>query len=120
MLEEILRWQNGSAAARRKVRLFDRDSVELACAPGPIVDAGILGAPGGRVHQQLVRPRPLEPGDTVGIFTPSFPAHVVFREKYVHGVAQLEALGFRVLEGPLTARASSEGYRSDSPRERAA
>ena len=56
----------------------------------------------------------------VGVFTPSFPANVAFREKYLHGVAQLDALGFRVKEGPLTARMASQGYRSGSPVERAA
>jgi muramoyltetrapeptide carboxypeptidase LdcA involved in peptidoglycan recycling len=68
----------------------------------------------------LIRPPALEPGDTVGIFTPSAPAHVRFAAKYRHGRAQLEALGFRVLEGPLTARQTHQGYRSGSPQERAA
>jgi muramoyltetrapeptide carboxypeptidase LdcA involved in peptidoglycan recycling len=54
------------------------------------------------------------------VCTPSFPAHVVFREKYLHGVRQLEALGFRVVEGSLTKRATAQGYRSGSPQERAA
>ena len=67
----------------------------------------------------LLRPPPLEPGDTVGIFTPSAPAHVRFREKYLHGLRQMESLGFRVREGALTARATSQGYRSGTPRERA-
>ncbi len=71
------------------------------------------------MRQPVLRPPPLQPGDTIGIFTPSFPAHVHFREKYEHGRAQLAALGFRTVEGPLTARGSHEGYRSGSPRERA-
>lgn len=67
----------------------------------------------------LLRPPPLEAGDTLGVFTPSAPGHVRFREKYLHGTRQMEALGFRVKEGPLTARAASQGYRSGTPRERA-
>jgi muramoyltetrapeptide carboxypeptidase len=72
------------------------------------------------VRRSLIRPPGLEPGDTVGVFTPSAPAHLRFREKYLHGIAQLEALGFRVVEGALTAAGTHEGYRSGSPRERAA
>lgn len=68
----------------------------------------------------LLRPPPLEPGATLGVFTPSSPAHVWFREKYLHGLDQLRALGFRVVEGPLTARQTSQGYRSGTPVERAA
>lgn len=68
----------------------------------------------------LLRPPPLMPGDTIGVFTPSSPANVRFREKYLHGVDQLRALGFRVIEGPLTASLKDEGYRSGSPQERAA
>lgn len=69
--------------------------------------------------QTLLRPPALLPGDTIGICTPSFPAHVVFREKYLHGVAELRRLGFRVVEGDLTARATAQGARSGTPRERA-
>lgn len=69
--------------------------------------------------QTLLRPPALRPGATIGVFTPSFPAHVRFREKYLHGVAVLEGLGFRVVEGPLTAKAVAEGYRSGPPEARA-
>lgn len=68
----------------------------------------------------MIRPPALEPGATIGIFTPASPGHLRFREKYLHGVSQLEALGFRVVEGPLTARQTHQGYRSGSPQERAA
>lgn len=67
----------------------------------------------------LIRPAALRTGDTVGVCTPSFPAHVHFRNKYRHGLAQIEQLGFRVLEGPLTQRATAQGYRSGTPQERA-
>jgi muramoyltetrapeptide carboxypeptidase len=69
---------------------------------------------------KLTRPQALRQGDTIGVFTPSFPAHVVFREKYLHGLGALRQMGFQVVEGSLTARASSSGYRSGSPTERAA
>jgi muramoyltetrapeptide carboxypeptidase len=72
------------------------------------------------VRHSLIRPPALQPGDTVGIFTPSAPAHVRFRTKYLHGLSQLESLGFRVVEGPLTAAQTHHGYRSGSPEERAA
>jgi len=45
---------------------------------------------------------------------------VRFREKYQHGLNTLRSLGFTVIEGSLTARATSEGYRAGPPRERAA
>ena len=69
--------------------------------------------------QPLTRPPALLPGDAIGICTPSFPAHVAFRAKYLHGVSELERLGFRVIEGDLTARATAQGARSGTPRERA-
>lgn len=69
---------------------------------------------------KLLRPRPLAPGATLGVFTPSSPAHTRFRAKYLHGLAVLRRLGFEVVEGPLTARAVDEGYRSGSAEARAA
>lgn len=72
------------------------------------------------MHRPILRPAPLQPGDTIGIFTPSAPANVRFREKYLHGVEGIRALGFDVIEGPLTARCGDEGYRSGSAPERAA
>ncbi|MEK6706332.1 MAG: S66 peptidase family protein [Bdellovibrionota bacterium] len=68
---------------------------------------------------QLIKPPALTPGATIGIFTPSSPAHVKFREKYLHGIAVLKKMGFQVIEGSLTASQKSEGYRSGSPQERA-
>ncbi|MBC7693097.1 MAG: LD-carboxypeptidase [Methylotenera sp.] len=72
-----------------------------------------------KTPRRLIRPPALNPGATIGIFTPSFPAHVKFREKYLHGIEVLKRMGFHVLEGSLTASHKSEGYRSGSPRERA-
>lgn len=67
----------------------------------------------------LVRPPRLRRGEAIGICTPSFPAHVLFREKYRHGLSVIEGLGFPVIEGSLTRAATMEGYRSGSPRARA-
>jgi muramoyltetrapeptide carboxypeptidase len=66
-----------------------------------------------------IKPRALQRGDTIGVFTPSLPANVLFREKYLHGLSELRRLGFRVVEGELTRAGTSEGYRSGSPQERA-
>jgi muramoyltetrapeptide carboxypeptidase len=65
------------------------------------------------------KPYRLSKGDTIGIFTPSTPANVLFREKYLHGIREIERLGFHVLEGSLTGRCTADGYRSGDPRERA-
>jgi hypothetical protein len=42
-----------------------------------------------------------------------------FRAKHLHGISQLKSLGFRVVEGELTAAETHQGYRSGSPEERA-
>src|SRR5438132_3967146 len=68
---------------------------------------------------RLIRPPALCRGDTLGVFTPSLPANVLFRAKYEHGLEVLRRLGFHVVEGELTKRFVSEGYRSGTPRERA-
>jgi muramoyltetrapeptide carboxypeptidase len=72
------------------------------------------------MRHPILFPPPLEPGDIIGIFTPSYPAHMQFRDKYLHGREQLESMGFRTVEGWLTASGRHEGYRSGPPRERAA
>jgi muramoyltetrapeptide carboxypeptidase len=69
---------------------------------------------------EIIRPPALAPGATLGVFTPSTPANVHFREKYRHGLSQIEALGFRWIEGDLTASCEHQGYRTAGPRERAA
>jgi muramoyltetrapeptide carboxypeptidase len=67
----------------------------------------------------------LQPGDRVGVFTPSAPAHVTARDRYLNGLRTLREIGFDVVEGLLTAKAQwpdatcTQGYRSGSPRERA-
>ncbi|MFN5497645.1 MAG: LD-carboxypeptidase, partial [bacterium] len=68
----------------------------------------------------LIRPSALRPGDLVGICTPSLPAHTMFRAKSLHGIEEWKRLGFRVVEGDLTAKATAQGARSGTPRARAA
>ena len=66
-----------------------------------------------------IKPKALCKGDTIGIFAPSFPAHVLWREKYLYGLSYLKSQGFQILEGTLTCKGTSEGYRTGSPQERA-
>lgn len=67
----------------------------------------------------LIRPKALKPGDTLGIFTPSSPAYKDNEELFSNGVRNLERLGFKVKLGHLTAQRSEQGYRSGSGKERA-
>lgn len=67
----------------------------------------------------LLRPPALRVGDTIGVCTPSYPAHTRLRAKYLHGVEVLRRMGFVVVEGSLTARATDQGHRAGSARERA-
>lgn len=69
---------------------------------------------------EIIKPVALKPGDTIGVVAPSTPAHVLFREKHLHGIRVLEDMGFKVKEGKLTAKATSQGYRTGTPQERAA
>jgi muramoyltetrapeptide carboxypeptidase len=68
---------------------------------------------------QTLKPPALRRGDTIGVFTPSWPAHLLFRGKYQHGLEALRQLGFGVIEGELTRAGVSEGYRIGSPQQRA-
>lgn len=68
---------------------------------------------------KIIKPRALRPGDAIGIFTPSSPCHVLFKEKYLHAKNEIERAGFKVVEGTLTEKMISQGYRSGSPKERA-
>lgn len=59
-----------------------------------------------------IKPYRLKAGDTIGIFTPSWPAHCFFREKFEFAIRQIENLGFKVKLGSLTKTFSHEGYRT--------
>ena len=68
---------------------------------------------------ELLKPKSLKKGDTIGIFTPSSPAYIVNEELFLNGIKNLESLGFKVKLGSLTASRATQGYRSGSPQDRA-
>jgi len=49
----------------------------------------------------IIRPKALQPGDTIAIAALSSPLEAETLEGYANGVAELEALGFRVRAAPL-------------------
>lgn len=59
----------------------------------------------------------LAKGDTIGIFSPSFPITAHAPKRYARGKAFLESKGFKIKEGLLTGK--TDGYRSGSIKERA-
>lgn len=61
----------------------------------------------------------LKTGTTLGIFTPSYPAHVLLKEKFEHGINELKRSGFKVVEGCLTKKRSLSTHLSGSAKERA-
>ncbi len=69
---------------------------------------------------ELIAPPALNPGDTLGVFTPSSPSYTDNPGLFENGVRNLERLGFKVKLGSLTQRRASQGYRSGTPQERAA
>lgn len=69
--------------------------------------------------KKIIRPKALNAGSTIGVFTPSMPAHVSVRDKYLYGIEVLNNMGFKVIEGSLTKSQKAQGYRSGTPQERA-
>ncbi|OUR97817.1 hypothetical protein A9Q84_06355 [Halobacteriovorax marinus] len=69
--------------------------------------------------KELILPKFLKPGDTIGVFTPSSPSYKVNPELFDNGIKNLEEMGFKVKLGTLTSSRSHEGYRSASGEERA-
>lgn len=67
----------------------------------------------------LIKPPALKHGDTIGIFSPSWPGSFFLREKYQIGIEKLKSLGLNVVEGELIKRNLHEGYRLGTARERA-
>jgi muramoyltetrapeptide carboxypeptidase len=67
----------------------------------------------------LISPRPLLPGSTIGVFTPSSPAYQANPGLFENGVRTLETLGFKVKLGSLTSARAAQGYRSGTPEARA-
>lgn len=68
---------------------------------------------------KTIKPYGLKSGDVIGIFTPSWPAHCIFRDKFEFGLSQIEKLGFKVKLGSLTKLYSHEGYRTANAKLRA-
>ncbi len=68
----------------------------------------------------LLSPRALNAGDTIGVFTPSFPGYQANPGLFENGIRNLERMGFRVKLGSLTEQRLSQGYRSAPAQARAA
>lgn len=68
---------------------------------------------------KLLKPRALDTGSTLGVFTPSSPAYTANEGLFLNGIKTLEKLGFKVKLGALTEQRHSQGYRSGSAEGRA-
>ncbi len=68
----------------------------------------------------MIKPIALKPGDTIGVFTPSSPGYTHNSGLFENGLKNIEKMGFKVKLGSVTKSRKSEGYRSASPKERAA
>ena len=71
------------------------------------------------LSMEIIRPKPLRPGATLGIFTPSSPGYIFNEGLFANGLESLKRLGFKIKLGKLTAARRTEGYRSGNPQERA-
>ncbi len=67
----------------------------------------------------ILKPRALQPGDTLGVFTPSSPGYIWNEGLFTNGLKNLENLGFKIKLGTVTSERLSEGYRSASAEKRA-
>ena len=68
---------------------------------------------------EMQKPWTLPSGGTVGVFTPSTPAHTHFRSRFQTAIANIERLGFKVVLGRVTAEFKHQGYRTATGKERA-
>ena len=73
-----------------------------------------------RDDNELLRPRALRKGDTIGVFTPASPGYVENLELFANGLRTLERIGFRTKLGSLTASRAHAGWRAGTAEERAA
>ena len=69
--------------------------------------------------REILKPKALRMGDTIGVFTPSSPAYLWNEGLFLNGLETLRRLGFKIKLGDVTARRGSQGYRSGSPEDRA-
>ena len=67
----------------------------------------------------MICPKPLRPGATIGVFTPSSPGYTWNAGLFENGIKNLERLGFKVVLGSVTKARGAQGYRSASAQERA-
>ena len=68
---------------------------------------------------EFIKPKRLNRGDTIGVFTPSSPGYADCEGLFLNGIRNLESCGFQVIQGSVTSNRRTEGYRSAPPRERA-
>lgn len=55
----------------------------------------------------------------IGIYAPSSPAHIWFKEKYQCALKRIAGLGFEIVEGELIKNSKYQGYRTSNAKERA-
>ena len=67
----------------------------------------------------MIKPFKLNPGDTIGIFTPTYAGYAQNEELFQNAIKNVEALGFKIKLGALTDERKSQGYRSAPPLDRA-
>ena len=67
--------------------------------------------------KNLIKPRQLQKGDTVGIISPSSPLAVLAPHRVKKGIKTLEAMGFKVKIGKYALKMTN--HTAGSPRERA-
>lgn len=68
---------------------------------------------------EILKPKALKLGSTIGIFTPSSPSYNANPSLFENGLETLKGLGFKIKLGKLTAQRKSEGYRSADAQSRA-
>jgi len=61
----------------------------------------------------IIKPCRLEPGDVVGIWTPSFPGPALYPRRYHRGLKAIKRAGFKVVLGPFSSK--NEGFAAASP-----
>ncbi len=69
------------------------------------------------MHAGLIKPRALQPGDTIGVVAPSWCGPATFPHRVQRGAQFLESLGYRVVLSPHAF--GCQGYVSGTAEERA-
>jgi muramoyltetrapeptide carboxypeptidase len=67
---------------------------------------------------ELIKPRMLRPGDTIGLVSPSSPVAGLLPHRVEKGIAELQRLGFKVVVGKNALKVT--GHTAGTPEERAA